>query len=183
VSEEKKQKKTAFAHKPAYKKRLPHIGSLFPYIMPFPIHAFREGAGGGFSRGKAFSRLNCLTSPPPAFPCRGPSFLLCQKKRSKRRPHLHTNQHTKKGLPHIGSLFPYIMPFPIHAFREGAGGGFSRGKAFSRLNCLTSPPPAFPCREPSFLLCQKKRSKRRPHLHTNQHTKRDYRKPAVSFPT
>ena len=96
VSKEKKQKKTAFCGPPA----------------SFPIYAFRMVVGGSFSRRKAFSLL-CHAGLPLAF---FSSFLLCQKKRSKRKPHfcvllLLSNTRFSGGCGRV--LFPGKSILPL----------------------------------------------------------------------
>ena len=80
-------------------------------------------------------------------PCGGPSFLLCQKKRSKRRPHLQPSRQTKRDSRTPAALSHTKIPFPLYAFREGAGGGFSRGKAFSRQSRIQRSPNSAPFRD------------------------------------
>jgi len=108
------------------------------YLCPYALFGrVREGAFSGEKPSPACT----ATASARCLACRGPSFLLCQKKRSKRRPHFHPSWHTKKKPPHTGSPFLTKISMPIYAFREGAGGGFSRGKASSRLHRQSPCPP------------------------------------------
>jgi len=129
VSEEKKQKKTALALYQPEKRDRRKAAAPCPNKTFFPNIRFSGGCGRGLFPGKS---LLPLTLPIRRFSCRGPSFLLCQKKRSKRRPHWRCISPKKetaaKRQPHVQTKHSS----QIYAFREGAGGGFSRGKAFSR---------------------------------------------------
>ena len=107
---------------------------------------------------------------PRRNPCREPSFLLCQKKRSKRRPHFHPSWHTKRyhRKPAAPSCTNHPSPYALFGWvREGAFPGEKPSPACT----ATTRPRCNPCRGPSFLLCQKKRSKRRPHLYTTRRAK------------
>jgi len=177
VSEEKKQKKTAFVHKLACKKSPPQTGSPFSEQNNLPYIRFSGGSGRGLFPGKSLLPPYRHNSPPQqALP--GAFFSSVAEEKKQKKTAFSSKLAHKKKPPQTGSPFLYKKPFPICAFREGPGGGFSRGKAFSRQyrHCTS---PQQPCRGPSFLLCQKKRSKRRPHMHPSWHTKRNHRKPAV----
>jgi len=85
---------------------------IFAAFCFCPIHAFRVGVGGSFSRGKAFSHL-CHAGLPLAF---FSSFLLCQEKRSKRKPHfcgllLLSNTRFSGGCGRV--LFPGKSILPL----------------------------------------------------------------------
>ena len=129
--------------------RLPAVPFCTNHPSPYALFGWvREGA----FPGEKPSPANTATACARRNPCRGPSFLLCQKKRSKRRPHLFCSQHAKKRLPLTGSPFLCITPYPICAFRVGPGGGFSRGKASSRMYLISKPashhPPKLPSSDP-----------------------------------
>ena len=61
--------------------RYPHPHTKFS----FPIYAFREGAGGGFSRGKAFSRLTAINTPHLCKTCSKNVCILPEASQEKKR--------------------------------------------------------------------------------------------------
>ena len=121
------------------------------------------GAGGGFPRGKAFSRQYPPRPAPAASPAGGLLFFCVRRKEAKEDRICTQVSVQKETTANRQSLFRTKQSSLYTLFGRVREGAFP-GEKPSPASAATARPRSRPCRGPSFLLCQKKRSKRRPHI-------------------
>jgi len=159
----KEAKEDRILHKPYHKKGLPHTGSPFLKQKILSHIRFSGGCGRGLFPGKSLLPPAPLLHVPAVVPAGGLLFFCVRRKEAKEDRICTQVSVQKETTANRQSLFRTKQSSLYTLFGRVREGAFP-GEKPSPASAATARPRSRPCRGPSFLLCQKKRSKRRPHI-------------------